>query len=141
LTKIIESRKRTDAFSILAIQMLIELCVEDDMIARYVYDVMPPILAQAHFYDFFEDFIENVRSELGGHGNPVTGTHKTERQEALDVVEKLQVTFNNKMHQFMVEDRQKAEGKGGFENHEATWLAFKHPEVIEHFPPQFIIGK
>ena len=59
LTKIIESRKRTDAFSILAIQTLIELCLEDDIIARYVYDVMPPIFAQAHFYDFIEEFLEN----------------------------------------------------------------------------------
>jgi len=59
LTKIIEGRKRTDAFSILAVQMLIELCLEDDLIARYVYDTMPPIFAQAHFYDFFEDFLEN----------------------------------------------------------------------------------
>jgi len=69
------------------------------------------------------------------------GAHKTERQEALQTIDSIHPEFIKKMNGFMQEDRKKAEGSAGFENHEATWLAFKNPDVIEHFPPQYIIGK
>ena len=35
----------------------------------------------------------------------------------------------------------KLKAEGGFKGLDESWLAYKHPDVMPHFPPSLIIGK
>jgi hypothetical protein len=40
-----------------------ELCLESEQIARYVYALMPPSHAYAHYHDWFKSFLAEYENE------------------------------------------------------------------------------
>lgn len=63
LERILAQRGRIDDFCVKAIKDLMELCIKDATIAKYVYNMQPFSFQTTRYCDWFKDYIEIQKDE------------------------------------------------------------------------------
>ena len=146
LTQLLKIRKQQETVCMIALKFLLKLCCNDDLIARYVYKCAPNSYQSARYSDWFRGYFIAHRSDLEkatASGSSSYSSYYENRFAVLGKAELLLDKFDEVCKKFADEDKAMFEAKKDteFVGLKDTWMAYEHPEVIVHFPPQLIIGK
>lgn len=146
LTQLLKIRKQQETVCMIALKFLLKLCVNDDLIARYVYKCGPTSYQYARYVDWFRSYFNNHRSDLEkatSSGASSYSAYYENRFAVLVKAETLLEKFEDICKKFAEEEKTQFEAikETDFIGFRDTWMAYNHPEVIPHFPPQLIIGK
>lgn len=117
---------------------------KDDIIARFVYNTPPHTYQFARFTDWFRIYLENQKQETerSTSYNAYFKNKFDSVVKALTYLDRVEVKYNLfKEEERLAYERTKNEEGKDFEEVEKDWLAYQNPDVIEHFPPQIIIGR
>jgi hypothetical protein len=130
----------------IALKFLLKLCVNDDLIARYVYKCGPTSYQYARYVDWFRGYFNTHRSDLEkatSSGASSYSAYYENRFAVLVKAETLLEKFEDICKKFAEEEKAQYDAikETDFIGLRDTWMAYNHPEVIPHFPPQLIIGK
>lgn len=141
LTKILMCQGKMDTFCLKGLKDLIKLCVKDRQIARYIYNCPGQTLQWHKFIDWFEGYLNYQAAEMAKIVH-TTYSYKQHRDDALSKTFKVLPEFKRIMVELSQEDEQDMQDKltNGFEGLKDQWLSGKNPDVLEHFPPRYIVG-
>ncbi len=132
-----------DTFAINCLTELLSLMAKDEDIARFIYRSAPPTYQMARYTDWIRPYLLYQRSEAERTSSYTY--YKTKYENILKSIKYLDTfedKFVAKFHQEELEALEKAEQTEVFtQDVQKDWMAYKHSEVIPHFPPQLIIGK
>lgn len=144
LAQLLKCKGKLDSFAINCLKEMLSLMAKEEHIARYIYYSAPHTYQVARYSDWIRLYIEFQKSEVERSNS--FGYFKAKYDailKSLDYINRFELHFVEKFKQ---------EDMAALENLTSTdetfkedvlkdWLAFNHNEVIEHFPPQLVIGK
>lgn len=124
LTKLLNSQGRHDTFCIKALEVLIKVCVEDDEICKYIYNLPPPTLQRHRFTDWFEPYLAAQKAECE-KVEMSTYSYKAQRVEAMKNIQEIWDQFQAKMQKFSQADADGMEDdlKNGYTGIRDHWMA------------------
>lgn len=113
------------------------------MIARYIYNQAPPTYQVAHFTDWIRAYLEYQKNDMERSNYIYVKDKYQACIKCLEYLERFENEYQSKFKQEEVDGLKKAEQEDELFNSDVRkdWFAYQNPEVIEHFPPQLIIGK
>jgi len=144
IAQILHCKERSETIACKAIHELISLCLTDDVICNYVYHLPPQTYQFARLTDFARPFItgqiETVSRNI--QTNKSMADYYQKRLDLSNECLLLLDKFDEKCQGYAVTEKAAFEANtDAFAGLEGTFMAYKNPEVIPHFPPQYIIGK
>ena len=145
LKQILYCKGKQDTLCCRALQELMYLCVADDSIFRYVYTMEPYSYQYARFSDWFLTYTLDQKKSVEKYirTNPNVSSFYQNRLSIITEILKLNVEFKKKCSEFEKEQEEAAIKNDAecFKYNDETWMAYKHPEVIKHWPPKYIVGR
>ena len=143
MTLLLKQRGRMDTFCVKALKDLIQLCLKDIEIARYIYRQAPPSYQYSRYSDWFKSYIETQQMELEKSSMAAYSYYQA-RVKATQKAVILLSQFDEVSKRFADEDMaalRAVESTDHFKGVQNQWFALKSKEIIMHYPPQYIIGK
>jgi len=149
LERLLSQRGRADDFVLKAIKDLISLCIKDEVIAKFIYNMPPPSYQMARYTDWFWDYIETQRQEHEKYDQYSTLSSQSYLQTRINMTKKCLAKWEEFSNGYIKtcreeEDRQIAlmQADPAFaESHIGQNWLINNPEVIRHWPPIYIVGK
>jgi len=144
LTRVTGCRGSANAFCVKGITFLVQMCLDDPDVARYVYEMPGDNLAISRMTDWWLPYMDEQRVDVmqdinkGYKGSSVIDKHES-IQKYVTIIEEWKVIMNA----FVQEDRDKLEDRlaNGFPNCRDIWMQGTNDEVMDDPVPQIIIGK
>lgn len=140
-SQLLKCKGKLDTFAINCLKEMLSLMAKDDVIALFVYKAAPPSYQNSRYSDWIFPYLEFQKQEIERANS--YSYFKNKHDNILKSLSYL-LKYEEKCKQFQEQERAELEK---FKSQDAAaevmqdWLAYKNPEVIEHFPPQLIIGK
>lgn len=142
--QLLKCKGKQDTSCILCLKEMLSLMASDDAIGRFVYQTPPHTYQFARFTDWFAYYLENQRqdTEKSSSYNSYFKNKHDSVVKSLAYLERVQERFKvYKEEERAAYERAKTEDGKEFEEIEKDWLAYQNPNVIEHYPPQVIVGR
>ena len=95
----------------------------------------------ARYTDWIRPYLESQRADIERSNSY---SYFKSKHDTILASLKLLTVFEEKTMTYMKEEEElmaKLKAEGGFKGLDESWLAYKHPDVMPHFPPSLIIGK
>jgi hypothetical protein len=143
LAQLLKCKGKLDTFAINCLKEMLSLMAKDQEIARFVYNAAPPTYFSARYSDWFRPYLEYQRADVERTNmyayNKAKYDNILKSLQYLDLYEQRWVALFKQEEALQLEEAKK--DNYFTEDVQRDWLAFNHKEVIEHYPPQLIIGK
>ena len=122
---------------------MLSLMSKDIEIARFIYYTGPPTYQYARYCDWIKPYLEGQKSEQ--ERNQQYLSFSKQKYDTIIKGLHLYTKFEETAALFNVEDKDnfekdKAEGIR-FQGLTTNWLAYSNEDVLNHYPPQLVIGK
>lgn len=107
---------------------------------RYVYELPGPTYQYARYYDWIKDYVPNMKRKL------VIGTEMspncTDNVKILTIIESDLMIMERKLDKLVQEWKQMRDNatESDFEDYQQASLIGKDADVVDHYPPQYIVG-
>jgi hypothetical protein len=148
LERLLQQRGRSDEFCLKAVKDLMSLCLKDDMICKYIYNLPPPSYQYQRYVDWFGVYIDDIKTENDKMGqNSVSNSPYLQNKINLQSKAALKfATFKAEIQKKFKDDadqkiKAKISEEGFAETHLGKNWMVNHPEVCKDWPPHYICGK
>jgi hypothetical protein len=146
LQQLLYCKGKMDTLTCRGLQELLYLCVNDDTICRYVYNMKPHSYQYARYSDWFWSYANDQLKHIVKcmKANPTVSSFYEKRKDILIQIFELYKQFDEKVKAYANEEFQAMKANMATENFKGTqevFMGYTHPEVIRHWPPQYIISK
>ena len=135
---------RIDTQSLILLYHLIEMMLENDDVARYVFNQPAPTISHARYTDFFWSYCEQLKITIHNQSKN-TGSMPDYQQKRLDLVMQVlgqRESLDAKLAPWIQDQKNKLENMGEeeFAGFSKQSLHAQAPEVITSYPPAYLVG-
>ena len=144
LTDIFKAQKTRVEMTIYSMHEIISMCIEDEEICDYIYHMPAPTHQYTRYCDWFEPFCLEQRVHLIEQSQRFQNFNMQDRENInlLTSILSMLPTFKEKCAKFDAKwKKEKSEAKADdFEGYKNVNMVGQNDEVLDHWPPQYIVG-
>jgi len=146
LTQLLKIRKQQESVCMIALKCLLKLCINDEVICKYVYNCAPPNYQYANYIGWIKTYFMSHRSDLEKAMSVGTSSYSNYYENRMIVLvqaEQYLEKFQEICKRYEQEEKAALDAKSedAFVGLRDTWMAWEHEDVVKHWPPQVIVGK
>ena len=141
LNELFESSKRRKEFTIIGLFYLLTMMFKDKDILEYVYSMPGPTYQYPRYLDWIKYYVPNQKMKLEQGTEMMVNSADNIKiltliESDIDLLERKCADFENKWKAM----REKAP-ESDFEGYKSVSQIGKDPSVMDHYPPQYIVGQ
>lgn len=118
------------------------ICLKSDFIFDFLYETKAPTYQFVRFTDWVTNYVDTESEEVKNVN--LSFVYAQKRVEAHTKVQSLYPAFKAKLTERAARDKLLMEKELADESRwiglRTSWMAYDNPDVLEHYPPQYIIG-